>query len=284
MPKNDLWEPRRRIETEYRNAIRLAMRKLGALLTDLQDPADIMNVLLSSAQQPWFNRYAEAIAMKMVTHTFSDTGRTWREAAAKNGQGRALYNVLMREMSGPLGTAMQDLVAENANYIKSVPESIARQMASHIMEAQLSGARPEDIARELRDIYPDLSDVKANLIARTEAAKTSSNLVQARSEIMGVEWYRWQTSEDSRVRISHRKMDKVLVNWYDAPSPEALAGEKSYGRYAAGCTFNCRCYPEAVIDLERIEWPARVYRNGSITRMTRREFERLLPRKQKEAM
>jgi len=71
-------------------------------------------------------------------------------------------------------------------------------------------------------------------------------------------------------------MDEVLIKWSDAPSPEALIGVKSsLGKYHAGDCPNCRCYPEPVVNLDNIQWPAKVYSNGAITMMTRVQFERV---------
>lgn len=275
----DLWAPTRRIEEEYRRAIQRLMHKILGTLVGLNDPSDILAALLNTTNDPVFVRYAEAAAIQMVTGMFRDSGKNWREAAAKNGQGAVLYQYLMKEMSGPLGNVMNEHIRRNADFIRSVPSAIAKQMTPKIMDMQMAGLRANDIAQELLKMYPDMSQVKATLIARTEAAKTSSNLVQARAEIMQAPWYKWQTSEDSRVRESHKKMDQVLVRWSDPPSPERLAKEKPVGHYHAGCIWNCRCYPEVVLELDLIEWPAKVYLNGSIHRMTRREFERLLPNK-----
>jgi uncharacterized protein with gpF-like domain len=70
-------------------------------------------------------------------------------------------------------------------------------------------------------------------------------------------------------------MDKVLVRWSDPPSPEALDGEKSYGKYHAGEIFNCRCFPEPVIDFDDVTWPHKVYSGGQIQMMTLAQFKQL---------
>lgn len=211
--------------------------------------------------------------MKMVTHLFTDAGRTWRQAAKVNSKGGVLFRALERELQGPLGAAMIAEVQRNAEYIKSVPADIARQMTEHTMAKAMAGLRPSDIALDLKDLYPHISMVKANLIARTETAKTATALTQSRSELMGITWYRWRTSEDSRVRGSHKIMDNVLVGWSEPPSPEALDKKTSVGHYHAGEIWNCRCYAEPLIDLDFVEWPCKVYRNGAITKMTRAQFE-----------
>ena len=73
-------------------------------------------------------------------------------------------------------------------------------------------------------------------------------------------------------------MDGVVVSWNDPPSPEKLVGEKAYGEYHAGETFNCRCYPEPILDVDDVNFPAKVYRRGRIQTMKKDEFTRLVTR------
>lgn len=256
------------------------MRKLTGLLTGLDDPGEIIRRLFAATNDPWFQRYAEATAMKMVTHLFTDAGRTWRQAAKVNSQGRMIYEALQEELNGPLGSAVSALIRQNATYIQSVPADVARQMTEHVMSRTFEGVRASDIAKELQAKFEDISDVKANLIARTETAKTATALTQARSELMGIRWYEWRTSEDQRVRSSHKHMDHVLIAWEDPPSPEELDRDGNVGRYHAGGIWNCRCYARPLVVLDEVEWPHKVYHGGSIMTMTRAQFERLFSAKQ----
>jgi SPP1 gp7 family putative phage head morphogenesis protein len=147
-----------------------------------------------------------------------------------------------------------------------------------IAESQREGVRPETIAKQLRERVPQLTRSRAALIARTEVAKATTGLTEARSEEMGIGWYLWSTSRDSRVRPSHRKMQNVLVAWNDPPSPELLIGEKSVGRYHAGEIYNCRCDAQPAVTLDVFKWPMKVYSRGRIQYMTRAKFQTLMRR------
>jgi SPP1 gp7 family putative phage head morphogenesis protein len=253
-----------------------AMKSLEASLTDLSDIFEIVKTLKAFIQSKSFMEYAEATATKMVTHLFTDAGRTWRQAAKHNSQGRLIYKALQKELQGPIGGVVRYEIRRNAEMIKSLPQDIAISVNERILAESLKGTRASDIAKQIKALFPEKSKAKANLIARTETSKTSTALTQARSEGMGVKWYMWRTSKDKRVRDSHKLMDGVLVKWSDPPSPEALDDEKhTFGHYHAGNIFNCRCYPEPVIDLDLVSWPARVYVNGSIKTMSRKQFERI---------
>jgi SPP1 gp7 family putative phage head morphogenesis protein len=136
--------------------------------------------------------------------------------------------------------------------------------------------RASELAEYIKSVFPEKSKANAALIARTEVSKSQTALTQARAEALGLNWYIWRTSEDSRVRSSHDFMEGVLVRWSDPPNPELLdpdfKGKKTYGKYHAGNIFNCRCYPEPVVDIDDIEFPCRVYFNGKIQNMTRNRF------------
>lgn len=243
------------------------------MLVGVDDPFEIIRRLRAATQDPWYRRYAESLAMKMVTNVFADSGRTWREAANINSKGARLYRGLQAELRTSVGVAVNAEIQRNAAYIQSVPENVAREFTEHIADRAFAGMRASDIADDLRKLYPHVSQVKADLIARTETSKTHTALEQARNERMGIRWYQWRTSEDARVRDSHRLMDRVLVAWDDPPSPELLDGERDVGPYHAGCIWNCRCASLGLLELDEVSWPCKVYRAGAITTMTRAEFQ-----------
>lgn len=118
---------------------------------------------------------------------------------------------------------------------------------------------------------------------------TQTELTQARCQNFGINWYIWRPvggmGGDGRTRTSHRMMSGVIVNWDDPPAPEDLFPtigkngkpyRNSLGHYHAGCCPNCRCYPEPVIDLDLVNWPARIYHHGRIQSISRRNFERIM--------
>ena len=117
---------------------------------------------------------------------------------------------------------------------------------------------------------------RARLIARTETSKATTALTQARAEELDLQWYLWRTSEDQRVRVSHRRMNNVIFNWKSPPAPEKLVGEKSTaGRYHAGNIWNCRCYPEPLLRFDQVPWPHKVFVGGAIRPMTLVAFRNL---------
>lgn len=251
--------PARRIESEFRRGIqKIASRYL--------------NVPFSETLE----NLATMLSRRMIQQISTSNAQSWREAASKSSRGREIYTALRRELNLGTGLKVNELVAENAKLITSIPEKVRESVNSEIAEMQRQGLRPEEIAKYIQGIIPKLTRTHADLIARTEISKAATALTRARSEDLGINWYQWATAEDQRVRPSHRRMDKVLVNWNEAPNPEGLDGIRStLGHYHAGNAPNCRCDALPVISLAQIAWPAQVYWNRAIRRMTRAQFAEL---------
>lgn len=287
MNQNQLWQPARRIEQQFARAMRRLARHLARLVRGIYRPARIIQVLREYAASDAFQKFAEAAALKMVTGLFRDVGNSWRQAAAQNGKGRELYLTLMRELkSTGRGERLNQLITENTYRIKTLPEDIGKDVAAYVEREALKGRRASDIQKEIAKMFPEHTKARAELIARTQVSYTQTNLIRTRAESLGLNWYVWRpvggNKGDGRTRHAHKAMSGVLVNWNDPPAPEALFPRytktgrpyrNTLGSYHAGQAPNCRCYPETIVDLDLVTWPARVYRNGKITTMNRRQFE-----------
>lgn len=272
----DLWEPKRRIERRYAQSIAKLIDQVLLAVRVYKEPDAIIAALRDYVASRAFQRAAETVAMKMVTGLYEDGQKTWRSAARANSQARVIYEALRKELQGPTGAVYYDLIYRNSMLIKTLPEDIAAQASVKAAAYAQKGYRAEAIAERIQLLIPEGSTARAKLIARTEVSKASTALTQARCADMSIRWYDWRTCEDSRVRSSHSHMEHVLIPWDDPPSPEQLAEENHYGYYHAGNTFNCRCYPEPLIETHYVSWPHKVYRDGRIQRMTKAEFERIM--------
>lgn len=284
----ELWEPKRRIEVAFQRNLsaisKLILSRVGADLST----ENILRVLQDLVTDKYFHNFAEAAAMKMVTHLFDDQGHTWRQAAMANGRGRSIYEALQKELQGPTGMVLREQVRRNAEIIRTLPADLSADVTKYIAQETIKGRRYESIAREIALKFPEQTKARADTIARTEVSKTQTALTESRCRQFGVDWYVWRATGgvggDGRTRKSHRSMSGVLINWNDPPAPEDLfpvfgkTGKRyrnSLGKYHAGCCPNCRCYPEPVIALDMLEWPAKIYLNGSIRKISRSEFMRL---------
>lgn len=273
----DLWKPKKRIELLYKRSLKQAISKLESKIKNLTSLSDILREIRNFVNDKEFIKYAEATARKMVTHLFTDAGHTWRKAAKENSKGKIIYEALKKELQGPIGGAVNYQVQRNAEIIKTLPLDISQQVTKHIAEESMKGKRASQIADEIKEYFPHVTEAKAKLISRTEVSKTSTALTKARSDKLGIRAYIWTTSEDSRVRTAHAKMDDVICFFDEPIVPEKIFGMKS-NLYPglAGEFPNCRCFASPIINLDLITWPHKVcYRNKIVT-MSRKQFESIM--------
>jgi SPP1 gp7 family putative phage head morphogenesis protein len=272
----ELWKPKQRIEKAYQRSITNLLNSVWDNVRNITDPLEIEQTIRNIVSSKVFKSYAESAAMKMVTGLFTDNGRTWRQASKANMQGKLIHEMLKKQLAGRVGAGVQQQIDRNARLIITLPIDVAQQVTNHIKERSLAGKRANTIAEEIQQMFPGSSKARAALIARTEVSKTSTALTRARSENIGIRWYVWKTSDDGRVRSSHKHMSDVLIPWSSPPSPERLEGLRSVGHYHAGEIWNCRCYAEPLIEVEYLSWPHKVYYGGRIVTMGKKQFEAVM--------
>lgn len=276
--KKDEWKTARIIQDSFLDTLGKLNELFNFIATSFGNDRDKYNEQMRNFQnsEP-FNSFVYSAVRRMVTPLAIQNMKTWRKAAKKSTKNPYLYKLLMREINNGLKNDINIQIEENANLIKTLPTDVAKKVTKDIEEMALKGMRASEIAKVIREQTDKHSRASAKLIARTEVSKTTTALTKARCDNLDLHWYVWRTAEDGdRVRKSHRIMEGVLVNWNEPPSPEALAGEKSVGNYHAGNIWNCRCYPEPLIEIDDISWPHKVYTNGKIQTMGKMQFEQIM--------
>lgn len=184
----------------------------------------------AEALAPW----AERTAAEMLTEVNRRDESAWMQNAAD------LSRALRQEIrTAPTGATMQALMAEQVTLIKSIPLDAAQRVHKLTIEGIEDSSRASEISKAIR-ASGDVAKSRADLIARTEVARTASTLTEARALHVGSPGYFWRTSGDGDVRESHREMEGKFVAWSDPPTLDGMKGH-------AGQFPNCRCYPEPVI-------------------------------------
>jgi SPP1 gp7 family putative phage head morphogenesis protein len=276
--RGDQWKRPGRMERQYREEIARLTDEYFKLPTTA-GLGEITARLVEWGQvDAVFQRYAERAASSMVTMVAAQNLKNWRTAASKASRGAEIYATLKRELHGPVGATIRAQVRANADLISSIPKKVAREATAFIAAEQQKGVRSSTLVKALRAKMPELSRSRVEVIARTEVSKAETAVTRARAQHLRMDWYEWDTSGDARVRPSHKNMDLVLVNWNDAPSPEALIKVRSdLGKYHAGEAPNCRCLSVPLVSLDEVRWPHKVYTGGRIIRMTKPQFLAIAP-------
>ena len=264
-----------RLEQQYSLSI---LKLLGRILSKRNlSLQELINELGELTAEERFQLFARKIASNLMLNLYKHNRDNWLSKAKRTKKSREIALALQKEMNGPVGQMVNSLIDRNAFYITSAPLDISRSIVKKALKMQQNGMRASEVAKRIKKLAPDIAKSRIDMIARTEVSKSSTALTRAQSYEVGIEWYLWKTSEDGRVRSSHRHMQDVLIRWTDPPSPEALIGIKStLGKYNSGESPNCRCYPEPLIDVDYISWPHKVYTNGRIVRMTKSKFKEIM--------
>jgi len=189
-------------------------------------------------------RYAEALtpwAERAAAEMLSEVNR--RDEQAWMLQAKDLSRALRLEIrTAPTGAAMQALMAEQVGLIKSIPLDAAQRVHKLTIEAIEDSNRASEISKAIQ-ASGDVAKSRADLIARTEVARTASTLTEARALHVGSPGYFWRTAGDGDVREDHRELEGKFIRWDDPPIADKRTGRRAH----AGCIYGCRCYPEPVI-------------------------------------
>ena len=121
------------------------------------------------------------------------------------------------------------------------------EMIDFISEITQQGLRQGRTASAIREDIVErygISRRRAQFIARDQIATLSGELMRRRQKEAGIERFRWQTSEDQRVRDSHKELNQQIFEW-DKPPHVGIPGED----------YNCRCTGEPVFEdiIDRVD-------------------------------
>lgn len=135
---------------------------------------------------------------------------------------------------------------QNAELIKSVPEEHLKRVETAVLGGVRGGDSPSRIARRIREAT-GVTRRRAELIARDQTSKLTSEITEKRQKQAGVKYFKWVTSKDARVGDDHRRAAERDVGYgpgvyrWDRPPPEGVPGNAT--RPA------CRC-----VAVPRFEW------------------------------
>lgn len=149
----------------------------------------------------------------------------------------------------------------NMSLIKDLPRTVYKELRDGYLEGK--SFRGTELERLL---YERLGN-RARLIVRTESAKVNTALTEVRARSVGVNAYVWSTSDDQRVRKSHKLLNNVMFFWGDPPRFLYSAKSGKVTEMSGGCgeTPNCRCIALPIFEIEDITFPVRVANHLSIT-------------------
>lgn len=238
--KKSPFQTAHRLENEYFRKLREVAKQIDSIVLGMarngvvKDLAALKHVLsqYSELLRPW----ARSVASHMLEEVARRDHKAWVTLS------KSLSRDLRKEIeTAPTGAVLKQLLEEQVLLITSLPIEAGERVHKLTMEMITEGGRAKELAAEIMKTG-EVTESRARCIARTEVARTASNLTQARATHVGSSHYIWTTSGDSDVRDTHRKMNGKVIAWNEPP--EVDPGKPPYH---AGCVYNCRCFPMPII-------------------------------------
>lgn len=231
------WMRSRRVEAQYTARLRAVARVVAEMVRSFGTAPSAAELLSGALRRyagtldPW----AHAVAERMVRETDAWSIAAWRRHSETIGR------ELAREVAAdPVGHVVQERLRTQVQLIKSLPEEAADRVQRLALTARLGGARIDDLTRQIAETG-QVTVGRARLIARTEVARTATELTRARAERAGSTHYVWRTVRDSDVRSSHRALEGTVHAWDDPPESDPPI------RAHPGQIWNCRCWCEPIV-------------------------------------
>jgi len=144
----------------------------------------------------------------------------------------------------------------NARLVKQASDRFLDKLETQIREGVAKGLRAEVIQQQIQadfvakeGLEAQVAKRRAKLIARDQVASLASDVAKARQTQIGVKRYVWRTSEDERVRASHRERDGVVFEWGKPIEGQLKKKGLTVDRIDGppGRPINCRCIAEPVL-------------------------------------
>jgi len=126
--------------------------------------------------------------------------------------------------------------AENVDLVVKAGRAYADSVREIFDDPENDGLRVEELAAKLKE-RGDVSESRAELIARDQTLKLNGALTEIRQTNAGIASYVWSTSLDERVREEHAALEGQTFAWSSPPEPGH-----------PGQDYQCRCIAVPVIE------------------------------------
>jgi uncharacterized protein with gpF-like domain len=240
----------------------ILQRDTEAHTDDWSDNLDHLLELLHTQFNETINK--EALNAKLLNigqQTSSWNDKQWQETLMK------VLGVDVYRREQFLGSHLKSFVKEGSSLITKLTQDTYYDVATTLTRGIRKGDRVETIKKALlsdtdlqRGVFNKV-ETRARLIARDQVGKLNGELMKLRQEAIGVEFYRWHTVHDERVRDAHDILDQKICTWNDSTVYADTYEEAKAGNWKQrsdidavelhpGEDFQCRCWAEAIFTEE----------------------------------
>lgn len=222
---------------DVRETLIPVIRRLEADFIADESPSSVIALSIRTLRQKYNDITSQAAQMSssMIETEAEENNRKFKRNIEK-ATGVDLGRIIRNEFLQPV---IEASLETNISLIQSIPDQYFKSLNTVIFQAVAEGDTAGSIARQIRNLTR-VTRNRAELIARDQTAKVNAAITKARQEELGVTEYVWQTSEDERVRPTHRANNGKVFKWNDPPKETGHPGHD----------VNCRCYAAAIIKFD----------------------------------
>jgi SPP1 gp7 family putative phage head morphogenesis protein len=167
-----------------------------------------------------------------------------------------MLNILNQPLLNPdIDLLLKSWVSTNVSLIKTIQTDLLSQVGFVIESSYRSALSMPELTKQLQKRF-NISRNKARLIARDQTAKLHSDYIKHEHKQVGITQYVWLTSNDERVRTSHKVLNGKVCQWNDEltyrdSEDGRLKSKRSIGGVPlqVGQDFQCRCSLAAIVKL-----------------------------------
>ena len=186
--------------------------------------------LLEKGIQTWIAQPAEGIPTGEIQAQLDKMNRYHRNRLIQTFRSALGVNISQVLLEAPIAIFMRLKIDENVDLIRTIPSRLHDGLKKRFAEElQENAFDQQKLMKMFRDEYQS-QGYNLRRITRDQTTKTIGNLTEIRQRQLGIDGYKWQTSEDERVRASHRALNGQFFRW-DSPPSEGHPG----------ADIQCRC-------------------------------------------
>lgn len=185
----------------------------------LQDNDTLLTLesLISLAGAVSFGQFNERELRELVEPIFMQMGKEYSQDIARTMLSANPDVLIEPRISESLMDTLKRSTNETVKYLLETQQTAIIGTQKTIGQGIEAGLRWEEIAQKIApkieaDAYRTAWN-RAKFVARNEVSTALGEISKTQQEDAGIELYEWQTSEDERVRDTHRNLNGKIFSW-----------------------------------------------------------------------
>lgn len=206
----------------------------------INDELDEIRLILERLRELTEMQEFATVAIELIAREFVDQVNAYSRANFRQQVVRVMgFDPTLGESW--LGSLLESFVQENVKLVKSVSKDYHDKLDTIVLQGVRRGESTAEIGRQITEAG-GVSERRGRFIARDQIGTVHGELTKRRQENAGLTRFRWSTSDDARVRDSHRHLDGKEYTWAEGARNDR--GERIW----PGTDYQCRCTAEVVLE------------------------------------